>query len=84
MNMLRLRVRSEFHPRTKNGQPAQSTTGVARTNCNQFDQLGATSMSRPGEMHAHFESDDRARERQADQEASSHVGQALGSAPLRW
>ena len=27
VNMLRLRVTSDCQPRTKNGQPAQSTTG---------------------------------------------------------
>jgi hypothetical protein len=31
VNMLRLRVTTECQPRTKNGQPAQSTTGVAST-----------------------------------------------------
>ena len=29
VNMLRLRVTSDCQPRTKNGQPAHSTTGVA-------------------------------------------------------
>src|SRR5260370_10812536 len=32
VNMFRWRVRSEFQPRTKNGQPAQRTTGVAKRN----------------------------------------------------
>ena len=31
VNMFRRRVRTEAQPRTKNGQPAHSTTGVART-----------------------------------------------------
>ena len=30
VNMLRLRVTSDCQPRTKNGQPAHSTTGVAK------------------------------------------------------
>ena len=30
-------MRSEFQPRTKNGQPAHSTTGVAKTSCSQFE-----------------------------------------------
>jgi hypothetical protein len=37
VNMLSLRVTSDRQPRTKNGQPAQSTTGVASTSCSQFD-----------------------------------------------
>ncbi len=32
VNMLRLRVTTERQPRTKNGQPPQRTTGVARRN----------------------------------------------------
>jgi P-type Cu+ transporter len=32
VNILRLRVFSEAQPRSKNGQPAQRTTGVARAN----------------------------------------------------
>ena len=36
MNMLRLWRTSESQPRRKNGNPAHSTTGVARTNCSQF------------------------------------------------
>ena len=31
VNMFRLRVTSDCQPRTKKGQPAHSTTGVART-----------------------------------------------------
>jgi hypothetical protein len=33
VNMLRLRFTSEAQPRSKNGQPPQSTTGVASTSC---------------------------------------------------
>src|SRR5712691_10311563 len=32
VNIFRWRVRSEIQPRTKNGQPAQRTTGVAKRN----------------------------------------------------
>src|SRR5216684_3575915 len=32
VNMFRLRVRSEFQPRIKNGRPAQRTTGVVKKN----------------------------------------------------
>src|SRR5262245_20495674 len=35
VNMLRLRLTSDCQPRTKNGHPAQSTTGVAITSCAQ-------------------------------------------------
>src|SRR5712692_2454566 len=35
--MLRLRDTSEFHPRTKNGHAAQSTTGIEKRNCTQPD-----------------------------------------------
>ena len=37
VNMLRLRVRIDWSARTMNGQPAHSTTGVAKINCSQFD-----------------------------------------------
>ena len=33
--MFRLRLTREAHPRVKNGQPPQSTTGVAKSNCTQ-------------------------------------------------
>jgi hypothetical protein len=42
VNMLRLRVASDCAPRTKNGQPAHSTTGVARINCAQFESCGVS------------------------------------------
>ena len=42
VNMLRLRVRTEAQPRTKNGQPHQSTTGVASTSCSHTDTCGGT------------------------------------------
>ena len=35
LNMLSRMVRNDFHPRTRNGQPHQSTTGVARTSSSQ-------------------------------------------------
>src|SRR5438309_218966 len=40
--MLRLRVTSDCQPRTKNGQPAQTTTGVAKTSWIQFDSVGSS------------------------------------------
>src|SRR6202047_5465917 len=41
--MLRWRVIKEFQPRTKNGAPAHSTTGVDNANEIQFDHEGGTS-----------------------------------------
>ena len=35
LNMLSRIVRNDFHPRTRNGQPHQSTTGVASTSSSQ-------------------------------------------------
>ena len=46
VNMLRLRVLSDCQPRTKKGQPPHSTTGVASTNCSQFDISCPSSMCR--------------------------------------
>src|SRR3546814_10738018 len=40
VNMLRWRVFSEAQPRSKNGAPAHSATGVASANCTQPDALG--------------------------------------------
>ncbi len=37
VNMLRLPVLNEAQPRSKNGQPAHSTTGVASANCSQLE-----------------------------------------------
>ncbi len=48
VNMLRLRETSDAHPRWKNGQPAQSTTGVARANWIQLDARELTSPIRKG------------------------------------
>ena len=38
---------SDCQPRTKNGQPAHSTTGVARINCSQFEVCWLTRWLRP-------------------------------------
>src|SRR5438128_2532482 len=46
VNIFRLRVTSDCQPRTKNGQPAHSTTGVANRNCSQFDHVWPSSMWR--------------------------------------
>ena len=72
VNMFRLRVTSDCQPRTKKGQPAQRTTGVANTSWIQFDNVGST--VRTDEMAAHLQHDRRDRKRQADPEAAGHVG----------
>ena len=41
VNMLSLRLTKEAQPRCKNGAPAQRTTGVAKTSCNQVEMRGA-------------------------------------------
>ena len=45
--MLRLRLTIERQPRSKNGQPAQSTTGVASTSWIQFDVCCPSRCVRP-------------------------------------
>src|SRR5882672_3769754 len=46
VNMFRWRVRSEFQPRTKNGQPAQRTTGVVKMNCIHWLRRGGIQCAR--------------------------------------
>jgi len=45
VNMFGFRVTTEFQPRTKNGQPAQSTTGVARPSSSHFRSSGGSTLS---------------------------------------
>ncbi len=54
VNMLRCRVRSELQPRTKKGQPPQSTTGVPRASCAQVSVFGKATPARglPGIISA--------------------------------
>lgn len=40
VNMFRLRLTIDCQPRSKKGHPAQSTTGVARASCIQFEVCG--------------------------------------------
>ena len=47
VNMLRLRVITDWTPRTKNGQPAHSTTGVASRSWIQPDRRGSMRWPRP-------------------------------------
>lgn len=48
VNMFSFMVRTEAHPRWKNGQPAHSTTGVARTSWAQFAAVGEMASSSAG------------------------------------
>ena len=48
VNMLRLRVTSDCQPRTKNGQPPHSTTGVDRTSWLQSHAVGPSAATSPG------------------------------------
>ena len=66
---------SEFQPRTKNGQPAQRTTGVASTSCTQFESGLAQERAEAGEIAAHLEREHREREDQPDPEPAGHVGE---------
>ena len=50
---------SEFQPRTKNGQPAHSTTGVASSELQPVRELLAEKHVQVGEMPAHLQRDDR-------------------------
>ena len=67
-------------PRTKNGQPAHSTTGVAKANWIQFDSVGLEPMCRPT-MRRPFPAPTPEREREADPEPARHVGElGIGAA----
>jgi len=46
LNMFRLRFTKDAQPRTKNGQPAQSTTGLASTHCSQTETPAGTTSCR--------------------------------------
>ena len=81
VNMLRLRVPIDCQPRTKNGQPAHSTTGVARTSSTQPSTSGENASNEPGrQVPAHRDDHDRDREHGADDEAPAHVEIVLARA----
>ena len=81
--MLRLRVTSDCQPRTKNGQPAHSTTGVASTSCSQFEVWRGTIRLEAGQVPAHLQRDDRHRERKPDPEPARHVDELVVRRRLR-
>ena len=74
--MLRLRVTSDCQPRTKNGQPPHSTTGVASSIWIQFEVCCETSVE-AGKVAAHLKRDDRKRQHEADPEPARHVDQLV-------
>ena len=78
--MLRLRLTTEFQPRTKNGQPAHRTTGVASMSCSQLEACCPEQHVKVGQMTAHLERNHRNRQRQPDPEPAGHVGE-LGIGP---
>ena len=81
--MFELRFRIDAQPRSKNGQPAHSTTGNASTICSQ-DRHAAADARRDaaaGEHVAHGERHHRRRQRHARPEAARHVHE-LGIGPL--
>ena len=76
VNMLSLRVTSEIQPRTKNGHPHHSTTGVASTAWDQPYHTGPSQpdASSPGTISLiAITSTGRVRT-QADDEPAAHVG----------
>ena len=94
VNMLGWRVRMDAHPRSKNGQPAQNTTGVEQTRPIQLMIVIATASTVvepeedrrvPAAKHAehvgHRQDEDRRADRRGDPEAPRHVDE-LGIRPI--
>ena len=75
VNMLRLRLTSEAHARSKNGQPAHKTTGVASANWIQFEVPCREPHMQVRKVAAHFERHHRDRENQSDPKTPRHVDQ---------
>ena len=77
VNMLSCRVRSERQPRSKNGLPPQSTTGVASSSwIHASAAAGTACATRGGHEHLrHREREQRQREQAAQPEAAAHVEQ---------
>ena len=72
--MLRRRVASERAPRTKNGQPPQSTTGVASASWTSGCASRAAACAiPPGSISRHAEHEQRRRQDRAGHEAARHV-----------
>ena len=75
VNMLGERLTNDCHIRTKNGQPHQSTTGVASTSSTSGSApAGKPGVQCSGEEHPrHGEEDQRRREQRTDPEPPRHV-----------
>ncbi len=73
VNMLSLRLTSDRQPRTKNGQPAQSTTGVASTSCSQFDVCCPIACVSPSRCPPISRTKHRNGQHQADPEPPRHI-----------
>ena len=75
--MLSDRLRTDAQPRTKNGHPAQSTTGVASRNWSHTDSLWRNIAAKveARKVRAHFQHHRGHGQRGADPEAASHVDQ---------
>ena len=71
--MLRLRDTIDRAPRTKNGQPAQRTTGVARTQLNPVRRLRTDDRVEVRNVAGHFERRHGNRQRHGDPEPPRHV-----------
>ncbi len=78
VNMLRWPVRTDCQPRTKNGQPAHSTTGVASAISSQFGMMPCgSSQCRSKRCPPMSSATSRHGERAADPQAARHVDQFL-------
>ncbi len=78
VNILRWRVISDRPPRSKNGQPAHSTTGVLSTSCIQATVVrpsDAKMLAQARNKFAHRKEEDGHGQRQADPETARHVAQ---------
>ena len=81
--MFGLRLTIDAQPRSKNGQPAHQTTGVASTRPIQFvhAQVDAAAKAHAEHHVAHRQQEDRRAEHRADPEAPRHVDAARDSGP---
>ena len=83
MNMLRLRLFSDAQPRSKKGQPAHSTTGVASSELQPVRGLLPQEQVQAGQMPTHLQGHDRQRKDEPDPEAAASSRRARGWARPR-
>ena len=82
--MLSFIVRTDAQPRTKNGHPAHSTTGVASASWTQVDApRGDRSCIDGNRCATHLQHDHRDGQSQPDPEPARHVGELRRSARHR-